>query len=114
LRYFFIFFASASILILLLTTSSAIITDELSNGFFHFGRAFPFYYAVCGLHFIYFGSPPKKMWINCIVLAAWMLIPLTATSVITARCLNKQRQPVFSVPGLGQKIIITTAINISN
>ncbi|KAI8053822.1 hypothetical protein BDF22DRAFT_742793 [Syncephalis plumigaleata] len=80
--------AGSSILIIFLTTSSAIIADELSNGFFHLGRAFPFYYAVRGLRFIYFGSSSKHMWINCVVLGAWMLVTLTATSFVTADALS--------------------------
>ncbi|KAI9596074.1 hypothetical protein BDF19DRAFT_439541 [Syncephalis fuscata] len=83
---------ASTLLILFLTTGSAIMDDELSGSIFYMGRAFPFYYAVRGLRFIYFGSLHNKMWINCVVLAAWAIVALTATVFVNARRLYRQRQ----------------------
>ncbi|RKP10035.1 hypothetical protein THASP1DRAFT_28185 [Thamnocephalis sphaerospora] len=73
------------ILVLLLTASSAFIADQLGPAFFQIGRAFPFYYAVRGLRFLYFGAVGRLMWVNVLALLAWICLPLAISLFITAR-----------------------------
>jgi len=66
----------ATVLMILMFTSSGGILDWiLMPGFFRIGKAFPFSYGVRGLRTIYFGSLRNKMWINWVVIAAWIVIP---------------------------------------
>ncbi|RKP08392.1 hypothetical protein THASP1DRAFT_29797 [Thamnocephalis sphaerospora] len=83
------------VLIIFFTTSSGIITDDLSGGFYYVGHALPFYYAVRGLRYIYFGSLEDKMWINCVVLVAWTLVPVLLSVAFSMRRTIRHRQQVF-------------------
>ncbi|KAI8053841.1 hypothetical protein BDF22DRAFT_681586, partial [Syncephalis plumigaleata] len=78
-------YASLFILLVLIATSNIIMDYELSPRFYHFGLGFPLLYAIRGLEFLAFGSWSDWMWINSLVLLAWITIPLLICTVVTIK-----------------------------
>ncbi|KAK9693105.1 hypothetical protein K7432_014063 [Basidiobolus ranarum] len=76
-------------LVLQLTTSGGILSNTLQPGLAKVGVAFPMYYAVRGLRSIFYGSLTHKMWINWLVISAWIIIP-GVISMIWAKYKIKQ------------------------
>ncbi|KAK9759370.1 hypothetical protein K7432_017750 [Basidiobolus ranarum] len=74
----------ALFMILQLTTSGGIYALELQPGFARIGVAFPMHYGVRGMRSIFYGSLIDKMWINWLVITAWIIIP-GVTSVLWTR-----------------------------
>ncbi|KAF9155322.1 hypothetical protein DFQ26_009779 [Actinomortierella ambigua] len=72
-------------LILQLTTSSSIMDWILTPGFYRIGIVFPMTYAVRGMRYIFFGSLKDKMWINWLVIAAYIVVPDTLDAARQAR-----------------------------
>ncbi|KAH7046334.1 hypothetical protein BKA57DRAFT_537215 [Linnemannia elongata] len=63
------------LMILMFTSSGGILDWVIMPGFFRVGKIFPFTYGVRGLRSIYFGSLREQMWINWLVILAWIVIP---------------------------------------
>ncbi|KAF9299993.1 hypothetical protein BGZ74_008418 [Mortierella antarctica] len=83
----------ATMLMILMFTSSAGVLDWIiMPGFFQVGKAFPFAYAVRGLRTIYFGSLENKMWINWLVIFAWIAIPGFITMFMARSEIRKRRE----------------------
>ncbi|KAK9694801.1 hypothetical protein K7432_013280 [Basidiobolus ranarum] len=80
-------------LVLQLTTSGGILSNTLQPGIAKIGVAFPMYYGVRGLRSIFYGSLTHKMWINWLVITAWIVIP-GVISMFWARYKIKQLRAV--------------------
>ncbi|RKP09541.1 hypothetical protein THASP1DRAFT_28672 [Thamnocephalis sphaerospora] len=87
---------AALLLIIFLTTGSAILSEDLAPGFYLLGKGLPFYYAVRGLRYIYFGSQSSGMWLNCVVLAAWAVVSIVASLIAGVYKERRRRGIVFS------------------
>ncbi|KAG0345955.1 hypothetical protein BG004_002746 [Podila humilis] len=70
------------LMILMFTSSGGILDWVLIPGFFRIGVAFPFTYGVKGLRSIYFGSRRDVMWINWLVVLAWIVVPALITMAL--------------------------------
>ncbi|ORX90229.1 hypothetical protein K493DRAFT_381117 [Basidiobolus meristosporus CBS 931.73] len=82
---------SALFMILQLTTSGGIYALELQPGFARIGEAFPMYYGIRGLRSIFYGSLTHKMWINWLVITAWIVIPGGISTLWTRRKIKTLR-----------------------
>ncbi|KAF9898670.1 hypothetical protein BX616_003739 [Lobosporangium transversale] len=80
------------LLILMLTSSSGILDWVVMPGFFRIGIVFPFTYAIRGLRCIYFGSMRNQMWINWLVILAWIVIPGMITMIMARSEIRLRRQ----------------------
>ncbi|RKP08391.1 hypothetical protein THASP1DRAFT_29796 [Thamnocephalis sphaerospora] len=87
---------AALLLIIFLTTGSAILSEDLAPGFYLLGKGLPFYYAVRGLRYIYFGSLSNGMWLNCVVLAVWLVASSIASIIAGVHKERRRRGIVFS------------------
>ncbi|KAG0364765.1 hypothetical protein BGZ54_007178 [Gamsiella multidivaricata] len=79
-------------MILMFTSSGGILDWVLMPGFFRVGTVFPFTYAVKGLKAIYFGSLREQMWINWLVILAWILIPGLITMAMARSEIRLRRE----------------------
>ncbi|KAF9193614.1 hypothetical protein BGZ49_003267 [Haplosporangium sp. Z 27] len=87
------FQAPASLfMILMLTSSGGILDWEVMPGFFRIGKAFPFTYAVKGMKALYFGSLTDDMWVNWVVITAWIVVPLCAMLVMARSDVRLRRE----------------------
>ncbi|KAF9106615.1 hypothetical protein BGX27_009093 [Mortierella sp. AM989] len=87
------FQAPATVFLILMFTSSGGIMDQaLQPGFFRIGQAFPFFYGVRGMRTIWFGSLRNKMWINWVVISAWILIPGIIIIIVARSDLQLRRE----------------------
>ncbi|KAF9933835.1 hypothetical protein FBU30_004231 [Linnemannia zychae] len=89
------------LMILMFTSSGGILDWVIMPGFFRVGKVFPFTYGVRGLRAIYFGSLRDEMWINWLVILAWIAIPgiitlFLARSEIRLRRENMRRTASIS------------------
>ncbi|KAI1315664.1 hypothetical protein EDD11_000557 [Mortierella claussenii] len=80
------------LMILMFTSSGGILDWAVMPGFFRVGIVFPFTYGVKGLRAIYFGSLRDKMWINWLVILAWIVIPGVITMAIARSEIRLRRQ----------------------
>ncbi|KAG0260394.1 hypothetical protein BG011_001923 [Mortierella polycephala] len=80
------------LMILMFTSSCGIIDWVVMPGFFRVGVIFPFTYAVKGLRTIYFGSLRDEMWINWLVILAWIVIPGGITMVMARAEIRLRRE----------------------
>ncbi|KAF9980411.1 hypothetical protein BGZ65_005134 [Modicella reniformis] len=80
------------LMILMFTSSSGILDWVLMPGFFRVGIVFPFTYGIKGLRTIYFGTQRDKMWINWLVILAWIVIPGLITMFMARSEIRKRRQ----------------------
>lgn len=87
------FQAPATMLMILMFTSSGGILDwVVMPGFFRVGIIFPFTYGVRGLRSIYFGSLRELMWINWLVVLAWIVIPGLITMIMARSEIRLRRE----------------------
>ncbi|KAG0308173.1 hypothetical protein BGZ98_008763 [Dissophora globulifera] len=80
------------LMILMFTTSGGILDQALMPGFFRVGIIFPFHYGVKGLRSIYFGSLHEEMWINWLVVLAWIVIPSVITMIMARSEIRLRRE----------------------
>ncbi|KAF9583733.1 hypothetical protein BGW38_008722 [Lunasporangiospora selenospora] len=80
------------LMILMFTSSGGILDWIIMPGFFRVGVAFPFTYAVRGLRTIYFGSLQDKMWINWLVILAWIIVPGLITMFLARSEIRLRRE----------------------
>ncbi|KAF8930592.1 hypothetical protein EDD21DRAFT_365666 [Dissophora ornata] len=83
---------STMFMIMMFTTSGGIIDWIVMPGFFRIGFAFPFTYGVKGLKAIYFGSLRDKMWINWLVVVAWIVVPSVITMIMARSEIRLRRE----------------------
>ncbi|KAF9347500.1 hypothetical protein BGX26_001005 [Mortierella sp. AD094] len=79
-------------MILMFTSSAGILDWRVMPGFFRIGKAFPFTYAVKGMKAIYFGSLSDDMWINWVVITAWILVPLIIDTTLARSDVRLRRE----------------------
>ncbi|GJJ72952.1 hypothetical protein EMPS_05310 [Entomortierella parvispora] len=80
------------LMILMFTSSGGILDWAVMPGFFRVGIVFPFTYGVKGLRSIYFGSLREEMWINWLVVLAWIVIPGVITMVMARSEIRLRRE----------------------
>ncbi|ORX89233.1 hypothetical protein K493DRAFT_383316 [Basidiobolus meristosporus CBS 931.73] len=79
------------LLVLQLTTSDGIISNVLQPGLAKVGLAFPMYYGVRGLRSIFYGSLTHTMWINWLVITAWIVVPGLLSMILARYKLRRLR-----------------------
>ncbi|KAG0259230.1 hypothetical protein DFQ27_004181 [Actinomortierella ambigua] len=89
-------------LILQLTTSSSIMDWILTPGFYRIGIVFPMTYAVRGMRYIFFGSLKDKMWINWLVIAAYIVVPGILTVYCARRDIRRRRKALHTLDAARQ------------
>ncbi|KAG0279569.1 hypothetical protein BGZ95_000819 [Linnemannia exigua] len=80
------------LMILMFTSSGGILDWVIMPGFFRVGKIFPFTYGVRGLRAIYFGSLRQEMWINWLVILAWIVIPGISTLFLARSEIRLRRE----------------------
>ncbi|KAG0228548.1 hypothetical protein B0O80DRAFT_5103 [Mortierella sp. GBAus27b] len=80
------------LMILMFTSSCGILDWVITPGFYRIGIVFPFTYGVRGMRTIYFGSLSDEMWINWLVVFAWIVIPGLISMAIARSEIRKRRQ----------------------
>ncbi|KAG0238621.1 hypothetical protein BGW42_004383 [Actinomortierella wolfii] len=90
------------LMILMFTSSSGILDWAVMPGFFRIGYAFPFTYGVHGMRYFYFGSLKSQMWLNWVVILAWIVVPGIATMLLARTNIRLRRQAMRSTLNLQQ------------
>ncbi|KAF9100553.1 hypothetical protein BGX29_006500, partial [Mortierella sp. GBA35] len=80
------------LMILMFTSSGGILDWVIMPGFFRVGKIFPFAYGVRGLRSIYFGSLREEMWVNWLVILAWIVIPGVITLFLARSEIRLRRE----------------------